>query len=50
MGENNYNSIDFAKFFAAILVVAIHSRPFVSNEMVDYFFTSFLRTAVPNFL
>lgn len=49
MGENNYNSIDFAKFFAAIMVVAIHSRPFVSNEMVDYFFTSFLRTAVPFF-
>ena len=49
MEKRNYNSIDLAKFFAAILVVAIHSRPFASNELADYFFTSFLRIAVPFF-
>lgn len=47
--KKTYNSIDLAKFFAAILVVAIHSRPFAGNELADYFFTSFLRIAVPFF-
>ena len=43
-----YNSIDLFKFFAAILVVAIHTMPFYGTES-NYYFTCFCRIAVPFF-
>ena len=43
-----YNSIDLAKFIAAILVVAIHTQPFKGTDY-DYYFTCFCRLAVPFF-
>lgn len=44
-----YESIDLFKFIAAILVVAIHSKPFVYDDSMNYFFTCFCRIAVPYF-
>ena len=43
-----YSSIDFSKFVAALLVVAIHTHPF-SGMDADYYFTSLCRIAVPFF-
>lgn len=48
-GKSSYPAVDVFKFVAAILVVAIHSRPFVDNIIVDYYFTCFCRVAVPFF-
>ena len=47
--HKNYSSIDIVKFLAALLVVAIHTRPFYSDAAVDYYFTCFCRVAVPFF-
>lgn len=44
INHKNYNSIDLAKFMAAVLVVAIHTRLFT-----NYYLTCILRTAVPFF-
>jgi serine/alanine racemase len=44
-----YNSIDLFKFFAALLVVALHTRPFIFSEDFDYYVTCFCRIAVPFF-
>ena len=44
-----YSAIDLFKFFAAILVVAIHTHPFHDNQVADYVFTCFCRVAVPFF-
>lgn len=49
MTKKVYKSIDLAKFIAAILVVAIHTKPFAGNVNIDYYFTSFCRLAVPFF-
>lgn len=44
-----YESIDLFKFMAAILVVAIHSKPFAYDDDINYYFTCFCRIAVPYF-
>lgn len=44
-----YRSVDVFKFVAAILVVAIHSKPFIFSTDLDYYFTCLCRTAVPFF-
>lgn len=43
-----YYSVDIFKFIAAILIVAIHTRPFY-NTIIDYYFLSFCRIGVPFF-
>ena len=47
--KKNYCSIDLFKFIAAILVVALHARPFIFSEDLDYYVTCFCRIAVPFF-
>ena len=49
VGMKNYSSVDLFKFFAAFLVVCIHTRPFYQNADADYFYTCFCRNAVPFF-
>ena len=44
-----YNTIDLVKFLAAFLVVAIHTRPFYTYTVIDYYFTCLCRVAVPFF-
>lgn len=44
-----YSAIDLFKFFASILVVAIHTHPFYNNQTADYIFTCICRIAVPFF-
>jgi len=42
-------SVDLFKFIASIMVVAIHTNPFISNIEADYWFTSVCRIGVPFF-
>ena len=49
METKNYSSIDLFKFLAAILVVAIHAKPFAIDDDLNYYFTCFCRIAVPFF-
>ena len=45
----NYPSIDLCKWIAALIIVSMHSAPFIQNNTVNYFFTCFCRIAVPFF-
>ena len=45
----SYNAIDVFKFIAAIMVVAIHTRPFIKLGVWDYYFSCLFRIAVPFF-
>lgn len=47
--QKTFCSIDLFKFLAALLVVVIHTRPFYSNVVIDYYVISFCRVAVPFF-
>ena len=44
-----YSSVDLVKFIAALLVVALHARPFIFDEDMDYYAICFCRIAVPFF-
>lgn len=49
--QNRYNSIDIFRFICAIMVVAIHTNPFIDqNFYLGYLFTQIIpRIAVPFF-
>ena len=47
--KQEYPIIDVFKFIAAILVLSIHTHPFIGDVTIDYYFTCFCRIAVPFF-
>lgn len=47
--SKNYTTVDLFKFIASIMVVAIHTQPYISNALADYWITSACRIAVPFF-
>lgn len=49
LSSNGYASIDLAKVLAALLVLSIHTHPFASNTLADYYFTCLCRIGVPFF-
>ena len=46
---NNYDAVDAFKFIAAVLVVVIHTSPFIEFGYWNYYVTCFCRIAVPFF-
>ena len=44
-----YNGLDVLKFCMAICVVAIHTKPFITNETLNCWINPLLQTAVPVF-
>ena len=47
--SKNYDAVDVFKFIAALLVVALHTRPFHPLEGWNYYFSCLCRIAVPFF-
>ena len=44
-----YNGLDVLKFCMAICVVAIHTKPFITNDTLHSWVNPLLQTAVPVF-
>ena len=49
LNKVNYNAVDVFKFIAALMVVAIHTRPFYDQASLDYYVSCLCRIAVPFF-
>ena len=47
--SNNYDAVDAFKFIAAIMVVMIHTSPFIEFGYLDYYISCLCRIAVPFF-
>lgn len=41
--SNNYDAVDAFKFIAAVMVVAIHTSPFIEYGYWNYYVTCFCR-------